>query len=102
MNPLNFHKMEWWSNKNEDGLGHVFVGFANDGKYLTFDIRKTGNVMFPVFSALCKVGAKNAHKIEAYEHYRKLFQTLDGYSIKEIDECDYGILYNKQPYKFKK
>jgi hypothetical protein len=103
MNPLNFTRMEWWGNKNPDGLGHACAGFMADGSvHLTFDIRKTGGDLFPVFSNLSEVGGKYGHRREAYKHYRALFDTLDGYSINEMIECDYGILYDLKTYKFVK
>ncbi len=100
---MKFSKMEWWSNQNEDGLGHMCVGFMEDGGvYLTLDIRKTGGKLFPVFSKYCEVGSKYGHRKEAYKQYRHLFRTLEGYSIKELEECQFGILYDDKTYNFKK
>jgi len=101
MNIMHFTKMEWWGNKNSDGLGHVCVGFSSDGKtYLTFDIRKAGDDLFPVFSKFCEIGGRYGHSEKAYKHYRHLFDTLDGYSINEMIECDYGLLNDPKTYKF--
>ena len=99
MNPLNFTKMERWSTKNPDGLGSICVGFTNEEVYLTFDIRKTGSTPLPVFSPQCKIGLN--HKKEDYDIFRELFQTLDGYSITELTECEYIILNIHKKYKFK-
>lgn len=100
---LKFSRMEWWGNQNKDGLGHMCVGFTDNGDiYLTLDIRKTGDNLFPVFSKYCQVGGKYGHTKLAYKQYRHLFTTLEGYSIKEIDDCKYGILYNDKTFNFKK
>lgn len=86
--------MEWWDNLNMDGTGQAVVGFSGDDVYLTFDIRSNGVSPYPVFSSICKVGAENGHRKEAYEHYRELFNTLDGYKIRELNICIYRMKEN--------
>ena len=96
-NYLQFTKMEWWRSKNSPNVGDAYVGFCEDGSiHLTFDVRSS----LPVFSPLCKVGSKEGHKQDAYEHYRTLFSTLEGYSIRDIKSCEYTSLYDKKIYKF--
>lgn len=95
MNPYKFTRMEWWRNKNRDGLGHVFVGFCDNGdKYLTFNNRMEDDGLVPVFSPICKVGSKNGHTEEAYKFYRHQFDTLDGHTIQAVMFSDYRNLHD--------
>ena len=94
MNPYEFTRMEWWRNRNRDGLGHVFVGFCDNGdKYLTFNNNLEEDGIVPVFSPICKVGGKNGHTEEAYKYYRHKFDTLDGYTIQAVTSCYYRDSY---------
>ena len=90
----NFTKMEWWRNRNKDGLGHAYIGYCENGDvYLTFDVRKEGNKYVPVFSSFCKVGSKSGHKEEAYHFYREQFGTLEGYQIQTVNDCNFRDIH---------
>lgn len=102
MNPYNFTRMEWWTNKNKDGLGYACVGFCENGDvYMTFDVRRRKNgLYFPVFSPICRIGSKGGHRKEAYTQYRELFGKLEGYDILPAEVVPYQILHDKHLYKF--
>jgi hypothetical protein len=91
MEPYIFDRMEWWDNLNLDGLGQAVVGFRGDEIFLTFDIRDDKGDVYPVFSPYCRVGAKEGHRLEAYQHYRKMVGVMDGYEIRPLDVCSYRM-----------
>jgi len=95
--------MEWWSNGRKNPLGHGCAGFTEDGQtFLTFDIRRNGEGILPVFSPMCKIGHREGMNNPLYVTFRNLFVQLPAYSIKELTECEYWILHNPKVLKFDK
>lgn len=99
MNPYEFVKMEQWL--SERGIWDATVAYTKSGEiYITFDVRKSSEREFPMFSEGCRVGILAGVSMERYKMYRTAIELIDGRKVRNITSCNYQIVSDFKTYKF--